>query len=174
MDGDGTCLENRRALTGLGSSILSASASNAKVAQRVERLVEGQRVGGANPSLGTSLKRLSSAAEREAYILRQRRFDPVSLYQHGTVAQPGERPPCKRKVAGSIPAGSTKSGVSSRASGDKYEPFCRGGFVPRSSGPAKSVAGLRSRRDARRSGQIRPAPKGLPSSGHPVRRNACP
>ena len=44
-----------------------------------------------------------------------------------------------------------------RASGDKLEPFCRGGFGSRSSGPSKSVAALRSRRDAPRSGQIRPA-----------------
>ena len=86
-------------------------------------------VGGANPSLGTSLKRLSSAVEREAYTLRQRRFDPVSLYQQGTVAQLGERPPSKRKVAGSIPAGSTNKGVSSsgKTSGSNPED---GGSIP--------------------------------------------
>ncbi len=44
-----------------------------------------------------------------------------------------------------------------RASSLKLEPFCRDGFGSRSSGPSQCVAVLRTRRDAQRSGQIRPA-----------------
>ncbi len=44
-----------------------------------------------------------------------------------------------------------------RASSLKLEPFCRGGFGSKSSGPSQCVAVLRTRRDAQRSGQIRPA-----------------
>ncbi len=47
--------------------------------------------------------------------------------------------------------------TSTRASSLKLEPFCRGGFGSRSSGPSQCVAVLRTRRDAQRSGQIRPA-----------------
>ena len=45
----------------------------------------------------------------------------------------------------------------SRASCDLSGSFCRGEFGPRSSWPAQGVAGLRSRRTAKRLGQIRPA-----------------
>ncbi len=69
-----------------------------------------------------------------------------------------------------------------RALSDQIEPFCRGGLVTRSSGPAQCVAGLRTRRAAQRLAQIRPARPivdwlrqyGFPSGGRPVRRAAWP
>ena len=50
-------------------------------------------------------KRLSSAEEREAYTLRQRRFEPVSRYQHGLVVQRGESLPRKQEMPGQIRPG---------------------------------------------------------------------
>ncbi len=60
--------------------------------------------------------------------------------------------------------------VLTRASSLKLEPFCRGGFGSRSSGPSQCVAVLRTRRDAQRSGQIRPA---LPKRSLAPPRRVC-
>lgn len=67
------------------------------------------------------LQGLSSAEEREAYTLRQRRFDPVSPYQNaGEVQQLRDRssirriPALQAGDAGADPAGSTNLGASSK------------------------------------------------------------